>query len=421
MFTIRNRTLRFLFLLVVLTSLLAATAWPVSASPTSQAGGECETVFNPVPPPGSWTTICSGGGGGGTIIDPPGGGGGSCTPGTIAVGTQVVGGDALCEVWMVWYDTCTGQITYMELVDIIVGGSCSAPPAEPPVNPCVAFTITGGGVYCQTSWGLDWYLEASVSFPDTFLDLRPYPATLVRWPSAARNGGTPSASGSGSLDYIAYGGGDEDDPEVGDWQDVVLTLQLSPATPILFFTMPQIGTLALPDVGSDGQPTLFQFELPSHPEAGGNVLAGSVGGLGELSPDMPLFTGSATSAYRLFWSLLYEAYDKDCQAGPDPASGTYNCKTSNSEPLDDGHWEYEWEDQSMGGEITPNMVIGLPPELAADLNGDGIPDAYWNSQVTIRRMDDNNSVTNPAWQGTWSWGGVVYWAVREGQGQIGGP
>jgi hypothetical protein len=155
------------------------------------------------------------------------------------VGTQVVGGDALCEVYMIWYDTCTGQIISSQLIDVILGGSCSAPPADPPTNPCIAFVITAGGMYCQTAWGIDWFLEASVSFPTTFLDIRPFPVTLVRWPSAVRNGVTP--------------------------------------------------------------------------------------------------------------------------------------------------------------------------------------DAYWNTQVTVRRMDDNNQIDNPAWQASWSWGGVVYWAVREGQGQVGWP
>lgn len=418
----RKSVFRILLLLALLAGLLAVTVRPAAGSPARQIGAECELVFNPVPPPGTFTQVCSGGGGGGTIIIPPGGGGASCTPGTTAVGTIVVGGGGLCEVWTVWYDTCTGQITYSVLVDILDGGSCSAsPPSGPPFNPCVTLVITGGGVYCQTDWGLEWLLEANVSFPDTFLDLRPYPATLVRWPSAARNGGTPPAAGSGTLDYIAYGGGEEDEPEVGDWRDVRLTLRLAPATPIIFFTMPQIGTLALPDVGPNGAPIVFQFELPSHPEAGGSVLAGGVQGLGELPADIPLFSGSATSAYRLFWSLSYEKYVKDCRPGPDPVSGTFTCKTKNSEPVDDGHWEYEWDRRGQGGEITPEMVIGLPPGMAADLDGDGSPDAYWNSRVTIRRMDDAGRIDNPLWQASWSWGGAVYWAVREGQGQIGWP
>jgi hypothetical protein len=36
-------------------------------------------------------------------------------------------------------------------------------------------------------------------------------------------------------------------------------------------------------------------------------------------------------------------------------------------------------------------------------------------------MDEANQVDNPAWAASWNWGGAVYWAVREGQGQIGWP
>jgi hypothetical protein len=189
----------------------------------------------------------------------------------------------------------------------------------------------------------------------------------------------------------------------------------------MFFAMPQIGTLALPDVGADGQPSLIQWELPSHPEAGGSVLAGSVAGLGELPADMPLFAGSAYSPYRLFWHLTYERYTRDCEPGPDPGTGQFRCKTRSSLPENDGHWEYEWDGRRDGGEILPRMVAGLPPSLAADLNGDGVPDAYWNHNLTIRRMDEGNRVDNPAWAASWHWGGAVYWAVREGQGQVGWP
>lgn len=43
------------------------------------------------------------------------------------------------------------------------------------------------------------------------------------------------------------------------------------------------------------------------------------------------------------------------------------------------------------------------------------------SNSKISRMDDNNRVDNPAYRRSWNWGGVIYWAVREGQGQIGWP
>jgi hypothetical protein len=36
-------------------------------------------------------------------------------------------------------------------------------------------------------------------------------------------------------------------------------------------------------------------------------------------------------------------------------------------------------------------------------------------------MDEAGQVDNPAWAAAWNWGGAVFWAVREGQGQIGRP
>ena len=183
------------------------------------------------------------------------------------------------------------------------------------------------------------------------------PPTLSSYAGTLANrnpplGGLHPASGSGTYDYVPYGGGSPNDPDLGDWRDLRLTLTLRPAGP-MFFAMPQVGMLTLPDVGSTGPPFLIQWELPSHPEAGGGVLAGSVAGLEELPPDIPLFTGSAYSPYRLFWRLTYERYTRDCEDGPDPDTGQLRCKTRNSLPEKDGHWEYEWDGRSDGGEITP--------------------------------------------------------------------
>jgi hypothetical protein len=324
-------------------------------------------------------------------------------------------GDGSCQIDAVVVDACTGEVLAGWNV---ASGPC--PENAPGVNPCINFIITPGGILCGTEWGIEWQLEAAVGFPETFLDLRPYPATLVRWPTAARNGGQPAASGSGSLAYIGYGGGEPGSPALGDWREVTLTLELIPAGP-LYLTLPQVGSLALADVGPAGPPTDFHWELPSHPAAGGGPLAGAIPGLGELPPEMPLYAGSAHSPYRLFWSLSYEGYMRECHEGPHPVNGEYECETGSDPGVEDGHWEYRWDDRGQGGEITPQTVEGLPPELAADLNGDGIMDAYWNRNLTIRRMDEAGQVGNPAWAASWNWGGAVYWAVREGQGQIGWP
>jgi hypothetical protein len=396
-----NRLFLLSLILAFFISGLAVTAVPAQEP-------VCTDVWVAEPPPsGSIQRVCTGDTGGST--PPPGG----CTPGTTAWTTRFVQ-DPLhpenCYVLEQLVDVCTGEVLQeMHTAYDICPGS----PAESE-NPCEVFEATGGGFSCQS----EWMVAASVSFPETFLDARPYPVTLVRWPTGIRNGGQPSASGSGTLDYISYGGGEAGDPRVGDWRDVSLTLTLNPAGP-MNVTLPNVGTLTLLAVDDTSAPFLFQWEVPSHPEVGGSRLAGEVAGLEQLPADLPLFTGSAQSPYRLFWHLSYQRYSKECKKGPD-GDGNYKCKTKSKLDENDGHWEYEWKDKSDGSEIAPTDVEDLPAGIAADLNNDGVPDAYWNSNVTIRRMDDDNRIDSP-WAASWNWGGAVYWAVREGQGQIGWP
>ncbi len=281
-------------------------------------------------------------------------------------------------------------------------------------HPCETFTMSGGGVSCANT---EWHIDTRASFPDTYLDLRPYPATLVRWPTAARCGGQPSNSGSGTYPYVAYGGGSPGNPQPGDWRNLVLTLTLNPAGP-MFFSMPHIGTLLLEPVGPGGSPEIFHWEVPSHPAAGGGPLAGSVG-LSELPADMPLFAGEAKSPYRLFWRFTYDeaVAITECVSGPG-ADGGYDCDGGTGHTVIVG---IEWVGRSMGGEIQPEDVPGVPESLKADLNHDGDPDAFWNRNVVLRRMDDGNGISG-SWAASYNFGGgVVYWGVREGQGQIGWP
>jgi hypothetical protein len=395
--------LRLLFVFLLLTFII----------PTQDVAAEtCSTEWVPNPPPGHFKMVCEGGDD--DPDDPPE----DCIPGIISETWFFLPSPTAgrCEIWIRRWDECTGIV-----VDEHVRVMLSDCPGEEigESSPCTDFQFTGGGLSCSSQW----YVEAQVSFPAGLLDVRPFPATLVRWPTAARCSGLLPASGSGTYDYVSYGGGSPSSPQVGDWQNLRLTLTLRPAGP-LFLTLPHIGDLVLPPTSNTAQPLIFQWEVPSHPEVGGSVLAGSVSGLGELPADMPLFTGSALSPYRLFWRLTYQEYERyrECEPGP-RSNGEFQCKTDRILLEDDGHWEYyyEWENRSMGGEIHPSQVAGLPPELAADLNGDGTPDAYWNSNVTIRRMDEANRVDNPLWAASWNWGGAIYWGVREGQGQIGWP
>jgi hypothetical protein len=312
----------------------------------------------------------------------------------------------------IWVDNCTGQI--IETAGDTVDVPCQMNPAQPE-QPCDEFTFSGSGITCEA---FEWDVRANVRFPEIYLDVRPYPATLVRWPTAIRNGGLGESSGVGIKDYIPYGGGSPDNPQEGDWQNLRLILTLRPAG-MMFVTLPHIGDFILPDQGATGTPMIFEWEVPSHPAAGGGPLAGSIAGLDELPGDMPLFVGNGRAPYRLFWELRYFEYKgiKECVSGPGDGGG-YNCGGGT------GHREivgYEWRPHSNGGEIPPNAVQNLPASVMADLNNDGTPDAYWDNNLTLRRMDDAGSVTNPRYQRSWNWGGTIYWGVREGQGQIGWP
>jgi hypothetical protein len=364
------------------------------------------------------TLVCtlgggSGGGGGGGGGN--GGSGGGCTPGE-HLAYQITGyhpSTQTCSAMPIIVDNCTGQI-------IDSGGDpvddvpCSLEQPEPQ-NPCEVLTVGVGGITCEAT---RWNLRARVSFPELPLDVRPYPVTLVRWPTAVRSGGLSTASGMDGESYVSYGGGSPGNPEVGDWRDLRLILSLRPAG-LLSIELPRIGTLDLPDQGPSGMPRLIQWEVPSHSAAGGGPLAGTIRGLDELPADLPVFVGQGRAPYRLYWEVRYESYDaiRECLSGPD-GQGNFDCDGKQ------GHTEivgYGWRRHSSGGEIPPTAVQGLPAALMADLNGDGRPEAYWDNNLTLRRMDDNNRIDNPRYARSWNWGGWIYWAVREGQGQIGWP
>ena len=360
---------------------------------------------------GSITCTVDGGGGGGGGEETGGRNNGECTPGQ-HIGYEVLDYSAdagICTALLVWQDNCTGQMIEpaADEEDEIPCGDTNAPS-----HPCDTLRISSGGIACEA---FEWELRANVHFPEIYLDVRPYPATLVRWPTAIRNGGLGDASGVGVKDYVSYGGGSPDSPQVGDWQDLHLLLTLSPVG-MMYVNLPHIGNLVLP---GQGTPTIFEWEVPSHPAAGGGPLARSITGLGELPGDMPLFVGRGRAPYRLFWGLNYYEYTaiSGCVPGPG-GGGRYTCGGGTGHS---GIVGYEWKPQSSGGEIPPNAVHGLPASVMADLNHDGTPDAYWDNNLTLRRMDDSGSVNNPRYQRSWNWGGTIYWAVREGQGQIGWP
>ena len=390
--------------------LICLVAWILIQTFPAQAQSTPTCHFQP-----DGSIICTVGGGN----DGGGGGGGGdgevCTPGDHLV-YQVTSYDpeaGTCDALPVWVDNCTGQVIDSG-GDAVEDMPCTLE-ASLPDHPCTEFTVGGGGITCTNS---EWEVSARVRFPEIYLDVRPFPASLVRWPTALRNGGTPESSGSGSVDYIPNGGGSPSNPQEGDWRDLRLTLTLRPSGK-MSVSLPEIGALSLADQGATGNPTLIQWEVPSHPAVGAGPLAATIVGLDELPGDMPLFVGSGRAPYRLFWEIHYFEYQaiQSCVPGPG-AGGGYNCGGGS------GHKEiigYEWRPQSHGGEIPPSEVRDLSASVMADLNGDGRADAYWDHNLTLRRMDDANRVDNPTYQRSWNWGGTIYWAVREGQGQIGWP
>jgi hypothetical protein len=394
----------YLFLLALIMSLIPlGTVQADEPACSLESDGSIVCVISGETPPEG------GGGNGGTTTGPV-----TCDPTNIQFQYVPVSFDPSTN-------TCTVLGGYYSCGILVEGGEtqdnvpCSQGTTPVAGNPCTRFIVNSGGITCEMG---AWNLRARVTFPEIYLDVRPYPATLVRWPTALRNGGQPSSSGSGSVGYVSNGGGTSASPQVGDWRNLRLTLTLQAAGPMTV-TLPHIGNLSLPDLGETGTPTQTQWEVPSHPAAGGGTLAGNVSGLDEMPGDIPLFSGKGHAPYKLFWELSHSEYTArmGCVSGPDE-DGRYNCARGT------GHRDvvgYSWKQQSSGGEIPPTAVQNLPASVKADLNGDGIPDAYWDNNLTLRRMDDNNRVDNPQYQRSWNWGGVIYWAVREGQGQIGWP
>lgn len=341
-----------------------------------------------------------------------------CDPGTTAIVTRIrpaAGLPGVCVAVETEIDVCTGEVLNESTIGLV---DCESEGT----NPCDEYSWGGGGFtcteYCDDGW--NWDVTTRLGFPEMYLDVRPFPATLVRWDTAMRASLMTTGEATSRLDYAPLGGGTEDDPERGDWRNIRLTLRLVPAMNVMLVELPLVGSLSLPIVGESGAPYIFHWELPSHPEAGGSVLAGNISGFDKVPADMPCFQGSGGGPYRLFYIFRYEEYTRRCRSGPND-DGEFECKTSGQAEEKDGHYQARWRSHSDTQEIPASAVDGLPAGVGVDLNGDGSPDAYWNGNLTLRRMDDAGSVHNPTWARSWNWGGTIYWCAREGQGQIGWP
>jgi hypothetical protein len=330
----------------------------------------------------------------------------------------------MCALIPASVDVCTGEV-----LDASIGGDNGTVDLAPcpgssviPDHPCDEFIVSGGGVTCVSdltdggSAGSSWEVRAHAGWPGNEIHTRPYPVTLVDWDSVLRVAGLGTSSGSGRLDYAPWGGGSESNPAAGDWKDVVLRLEIRPLADWADVFLENIGLLRL----QIGHLYTFQWNLPSHPAAGGGPLSGQVGQLEELEPDVPLYSNWSRAPYMVYCTLEYYEWDSVCVGGPDDYGNT-NCRRD-SNGVFTGHRESGWYRRSQTVPVSPTAArVDAPASLLADLNGDGVPDAYWGRLSFIRRMDDTGSVNNPEWAHSYSWGAWWYWAVREGQGQIGWP
>jgi hypothetical protein len=427
--------------------LLAVPAASVRAEdpPPTICDNQCD-AFQPVE--GCPGGCAPGGGSGGGVIPIPGNEGGETNPGDGGGSSSSqqcgiieksytftrggIDGETFCYQWSSAVDSCTGNELYGGITNITYG-ECQGTSSTYNRKPiCDRISYTNGRLTCDSTC-FDIELHASVPFPGNCIDLRPYPVSLVNWPSAARYSCASSATGTDFRAYVNFGGGTSvNNPKPGDWRNVRFSLTLYPFG-IAYAWLPHVPVLTLPLVNDTAPPVLFKFPYSSHPAAGGGPLAGTIQGFDEAPSDMPVFVGQAAAAYGLRWSLTYEEYqevwERTCVRGPKNydryGRPVYECKTSRNLRYNNGHYEDRlvfsgWVGKSFGGEL-PAASINAPAALKADLNGDGIPDAIWNRNFVIRRMNDINRIDDPVWRRQWAFGGTIYWGVREGQAQIGWP
>ena len=218
-----------------------------------------------------------------------------------------------------------------------------------------------------------WECKVKVPLPPSYIDVRPYPATLVRWPTALR------FSGQGTTKDVCTVA------DAGSMRNLTMELEFRPATGIVTITLPYLPVFNLraPEMVN------FKWEVPSHPAAGGDVLAGTLGGFfDEIPGDFPVFMGHMKTPYDLFWKITFEKNGRG---------------------------------YTFDGKLLPQDVRDTPALYFADLNGDGTADAWWDPNFVISRMDENNRTDNPLYERHWSYGERLPWAAREGQGQVGWP
>ncbi len=284
---------------------------------------------------------------------------------------------------------CTGTMTSIDPLYEYSGlhpqtyscGGTTLPPSNySPTNPCnISASWTGSGF--TASCNNNWECTTAIPLPPTYIDVRPYPVTLVRWPTAIRCSGQGISNNSCLVS------------SAGEMRNLSLSLEFRPASGIVTVTLPYLPAFTFNASSPTAQPILFRWDVPSHPAVGANRMAGTLNGFfDEIPGDFPVFSGQMSTPYRLYWTVSFQRNE-----------------TGN------------WVGYSFAGELLPQDVRDLPLNMIADLNGDGNGDAYWDPNFIISRMDENNRTDNPLYERHWSYGSLLPWAVREGQGQIGWP
>ena len=101
-------------------------------------------------------------------------------------------------------------------------------------------------------------------------------ATLVRWPTALRFSGQGTSKDDCTV------------ADAGSMRSLTMELEFRSATGIVTITLPYLPVFNL----RAPQMVNFKWEVPSHPAAGGDVLAGTLGGFfDEIPGDFPVFMG----------------------------------------------------------------------------------------------------------------------------------
>jgi hypothetical protein len=120
-----------------------------------------------------------------------------------------------------------------------------------------------------------------------------------------------------------------------------------------------------------GELHTFQWNLPSHPAAGGGPLSGQVGQLEELEPDVPLYTNWTRAPYMVYCTISYYEWKSTCVGGAGD-NGELNCRRNSAGEFT-GHREWGWKRSSKTTGYTPDMALNdVPASMLADLNGDGL-------------------------------------------------